>query len=345
MRHGCHRHSAFAEKVQAMTPPGHSADRLPYCCTLRDTLDADEHAACLTNWQQRYDQLTAGSFAGVFEEFCFGRLQLFREGLNQSVHQVGGAWPGSRTFAVPIAIEGTGSFGGAAYDANSMLTLGGNDELDFRTPRRLEILACSADSSALNDYAMQVDHRDLEAELAGHRLAPTTPEGISLLGSLLATMMAGLRATPELLKHPQMRKAMEQAVFATLLDSVSTGTARTTAAPCCSARQQLVARARAYMEAHIDEVITVADLCVELGVSRRTLQYSFQDVLDLNPVKFLRAIRLNAVRRALKAADQSRGATVADIAARWGFWHLSHFSAEYKAMFSELPSETLKRPG
>ena len=99
------------------------------------------------------------------------------------------------------------------------------------------------------------------------------------------------------------------------------------------------------MEAHIDEAITVADLCIELGVSRRTLQYSFQDVLDLNPVKFLRAIRLNAVRRALKAADQRSGATVADIAARWGFWHLSHFSAEYKAMFGELPSETLKRPG
>lgn len=328
-----------------MTPPGHSAESELVSCILRDTLDADEHAACLTNWQQRYDQLTAGAFAGVFEEVCFGRLQLFREGLNQSVHQIGGAWPGSRTFAVPVAIEGTGSFGGAFYDANSMLTLGGQDELDFRTPRRLEILACTADSSALNDYAMQVEHRDLEAELAGRSLAPTTPEGIRALGSLLATMMASLRATPELLHHPQMRKAMEQAVFATLLDTVATGSARAAAPPSSSARQQLVARARAYMEAHIDEAITVADLCIELGVSRRTLQYSFQDVLDLNPVKFLRAIRLNAVRRALKAADPRSGATVADIAARWGFWHLSHFSADYKAMFSELPSETLRRSG
>jgi len=87
----------------------------------------------------------------------------------------------------------------------------------------------------------------------------------------------------------------------------------------------------------------VADLCIELGVSRRTLQYSFQDVLNLNPVKFLRAIRLNAVRRALKSADANGRETVADVAARWGFWHLSHFAAEYKAMFDELPSETLKR--
>lgn len=174
-------------------------------------------------------------------------------------------------------------------------------------------------------------------------MAPATPERIEALGRLLATMMTSLRATPELLQHAQMRKAMEQALFATLLDTLSWDAGQQTAAPSCHARQLVVARARAYMEAHIDEPITVADLCIELGVSRRTLQYSFQDVLDLNPVKFLRAIRLNAVRRALKATDPGGRTTVADIAARWGFWHLSHFAAEYKTMFGELPSETLRR--
>lgn len=326
---------------QAARNPANAA----YSYTSRDTLDADDLAACLTNWQRRYDQLTAGVFRGVFEEFCFGKVQLFREGLNQSVLQTGGAWPGSRSFAVPVVIEGTGWFRGEVYDAHSMLTLGGDDELDFRTPRRLEILACTVDSAALDDYAQQVDHRNLEAELAGRKLAPVTPEGIAALGSLLATMMTSLRATPELLLHPQMRKAMEQALFATLLDTLSAGNGLAAPAPSCRARQLVVARARAYMEAHIDEPITVADLCIELGVSRRTLQYSFQDVLDLNPVKFLRAIRLNAVRRALKAAPPNGRSTVADVAARWGFWHLSHFSAEYKTMFGELPSDTLRRAG
>jgi AraC family ethanolamine operon transcriptional activator len=328
-----------------MSPAAQNSGSAPYSCTLRHTLDADDHAACLTNWQQRYDQLSAGAFAGVFEEFCFGKVQLFREGLNQSVHQAGVAWSGSRTFAVPIAIEGAGWFGGEIYGAQSMLTLGRDDELDFRTPRRLEILACTADSATLNDYALQVDHRDLEAELAGRRMAPATPERITALGRLLATMMASLRATPELLLHPQMSKAMEQALFATLLDTLSSDTGQAATTPSCRARQLVVARARAYMEAHIDEPITVADLCIEIGISRRTLQYSFQDVLDLNPVKFLRAIRLNAVRRALKAADPNGRTTVADVAARWGFWHLSHFSAEYKTMFGELPSDTLRRAG
>ena len=33
------------------------------------------------------------------------------------------------------------------------------------------------------------------------------------------------------------------------------------------------------------------DLCRVLGVSRRTQQYSFQEVLQLNPVSYLRAMR------------------------------------------------------
>jgi AraC family ethanolamine operon transcriptional activator len=226
-----------------------------------------------------------------------------------------------------------------------MLTLGGKDELDFRTPRRLEILACTADSAALNSYALQVEHRDLEAELGGRKTVPASPQQIEAFGALLATMMASLRATPQLLLHARMRAAMEQALFASLLDTLPPAPAAPAAQPSCSTRQLIVTRAREYMEMHIDEAITVADLCAELGVSRRTLQYSFQDVLDLNPVKFLRALRLNAVRRALKQAAGSERAAVADIAARWGFWHLSHFSAEYKAMFGELPSETLRRAG
>ncbi|MDR2690020.1 MAG: helix-turn-helix domain-containing protein, partial [Azoarcus sp.] len=72
-----------------------------------------------------------------------------------------------------------------------------------------------------------------------------------------------------------------------------------------------------------------------------TLQYSFQEVLDLTPVKFLRAMRLNSVRRALRQARASQE-TVGDIAARWGFWHLSHFAADYREMFGELPSDTLR---
>lgn len=49
-------------------------------------------------------------------------------------------------------------------------------------------------------------------------------------------------------------------------------------------------------------------------------------------------MRLNTVRRALREGDAL--ATIADIAARSGFWHMGHFSHDYKALFGETPSQT-----
>lgn len=83
------------------------------------------------------------------------------------------------------------------------------------------------------------------------------------------------------------------------------------------------------------------DLCRVLKVSRRTLQYSFQEIMQLNPVSYLRAMRLNGVRRMLKLPGSERQ-SVQDIAALWGFWHLSHFANAYRCMFGELPSETAR---
>jgi AraC-like DNA-binding protein len=37
--------------------------------------------------------------------------------------------------------------------------------------------------------------------------------------------------------------------------------------------------------------------------------------------------------------------TIGDAAAQWGFFHLSHFAADYHLLFGELPSQTLRLDG
>jgi AraC family ethanolamine operon transcriptional activator len=51
-------------------------------------------------------------------------------------------------------------------------------------------------------------------------------------------------------------------------------------------------------------------------------------------------MRLNRVRRELISRHEE---TVGDVAARWGFWHLSRFAADYRQHFGELPSATRSR--
>ena len=82
----------------------------------------------------------------------------------------------------------------------------------------------------------------------------------------------------------------------------------------------------------------MAQLCLDLGVSRRTLQSGFQHLLGTSPLAYLKAVRLHQARRALK-----RVGSVTEAATGCGFWHFGHFAHDYQALFGEKPSETLRR--
>jgi AraC-like DNA-binding protein len=86
----------------------------------------------------------------------------------------------------------------------------------------------------------------------------------------------------------------------------------------------------------------VTDLCKAAGVSERTLEYAFKEIMGLTPVAYLIRLRLHRVRRALLAATQG-STTVSAEALNWGFWHFGEFSRAYKGCFGELPSDTLRR--
>jgi AraC family ethanolamine operon transcriptional activator len=131
----------------------------------------------------------------------------------------------------------------------------------------------------------------------------------------------------------QLRDALLIEWFEALPESVAAS-----ALPNVLARKHLVDRACELMLLNPDEPLSMLEVCRRVGSSRRKLNYCFQDVLGTSPVKYLRAVRLNGVRRALRAG----GTTVQDAAARWGFLHLGQFSRDYKAQFGEKPSETLK---
>lgn len=107
-------------------------------------------------------------------------------------------------------------------------------------------------------------------------------------------------------------------------------------------RSHLVKQANDYMQSHINQTLTLTDLCRALGTSSRALCYGFQEMFGMSPMAYLKLLRLQGVYRTLKAAESSHR-TVTDIAAQFGFCHFGYFARDYRQVFGELPSETLKR--
>jgi AraC family ethanolamine operon transcriptional activator len=84
-------------------------------------------------------------------------------------------------------------------------------------------------------------------------------------------------------------------------------------------------------------VLSVPELCLDLGVSRRTLERAFQRVLGMSPCHYLMLFRLCRAKEDLAKGE----GTVSSIAMKYGFYELGRFSGKYKEFFEELPSETL----
>ncbi len=105
---------------------------------------------------------------------------------------------------------------------------------------------------------------------------------------------------------------------------------------------RVVRRAQEFMSAHAEQPVSLADVCREVGCSARALQLAFRQHAGQGPMEFLRELRLDKVRADLLAAALSDdGGGVRETAEKYGFLHLGHFAAQYRARFGERPSETL----
>ena len=99
-------------------------------------------------------------------------------------------------------------------------------------------------------------------------------------------------------------------------------------------------KAQKYIQDHLEQPISLADLSQCCEVSIRTLQKGFSQYLQQTPVEYIRDQRLERVHLALQQAQTNE--TVTDIVLRHGFQSLGHFSTLYKKRYGCVPSKTLK---
>lgn len=101
-----------------------------------------------------------------------------------------------------------------------------------------------------------------------------------------------------------------------------------------------VDRVERWVDAHISEEISLDQLCKLAGVGWRPLQKAFLAVKGQSPLEFVASRRLAAVHaRLMQAADD---VMVSRVAMDLGFSHLGRFAANYRRIYGESPSDTVR---
>ncbi|WP_187371509.1 helix-turn-helix transcriptional regulator [Methylobacterium oryzihabitans] len=131
---------------------------------------------------------------------------------------------------------------------------------------------------------------------------------------------------------------LEEVVSYQLLSCWPRRPARARPAPLATSNAQL-RRAMDHIDAHLAQPLRLADVATVAGVSVRTLQHNFRRELGITPLDYIIDRRLQKVKSDL-SSENNIDVTVAELARRWGFVHISDFTQRYRKRFGCTPSET-----
>jgi AraC-like DNA-binding protein len=108
-------------------------------------------------------------------------------------------------------------------------------------------------------------------------------------------------------------------------------------------RLAIMARFEEFLATDHDRPFYLAEICAAIGASERTLRVCCKEHLGMGPIRYLWLRRMHLAHRALVLANPA-SATVTETATEYGFLELGRFSVEYRALFGEPPSASLRRP-
>lgn len=308
-------------------------------------VDIDQQAACLTDYDQRYRQLSAGRYLGWFKTVLLGpNIGVYFETFNQRLDQKGACPRDRYGFIFLFDDRNACTLRGRPFGSSSILYLPPDAEFDFLSGAGTQFcvlsIACSTFEPLLRACAPDGDRFasiGVSAHVIEDAVKAQTLRQLALHAVRMPEDLSGPSMSSGAMAGFQMSVVSLLAGYATdgpLEASVNDeGRRSVSAAPAFAARD--------YLHAKGATGITVPYLVSLLGISRRKLEYSFRSQFDLSPAEYIRLIQLNDLRSAL--LDKSnRNFSIGDIAARFGIWHLGRLAQTYKNQFGELPSETRK---
>ncbi|MDE8652018.1 AraC family transcriptional regulator [Novosphingobium album (ex Liu et al. 2023)] len=194
-------------------------------------------------------------------------------------------------------------------------------------------------NAVLDHHAMMLMGRPLSQKL---RFAPEMPVAPDLVNCWHYASLLGMElSVPGGGANRAVLDSLETLFVLKLLESHPNNYSEQLKPQPCKIAPHHVRRVEQFIIAHADQAITLEQLVEVGGVSARALFDGFRRFRGTSPMAFLKSVRLERARDDLRNAAPGESVTV--IACRWGFYQFGRFAAQYKRMFGELPSETLRQ--
>ncbi|MBC3269999.1 helix-turn-helix domain-containing protein [Pseudomonas sp. SWRI81] len=286
-----------------------------------NTADVAEQVRATPGWVQHYQQMSPGHFAGQIRYLDLQGVEVYEEQMNTRVEQNFSAPTGALAFCFDRS-------------DNALYLLNEESRNIWITPENYQEIAVVFGPAFVREHALDV------AKFDGLFMAPLTCGQNALFSRWLSSTLTKLSQTIDIdSKEVLAEQLLEDCLF--ILDNAQARLDRS-GLQRRGEERMIMKRVGEWAADSPEDALNLLELAQVAGVSLRQLQQAFKAYTGMTPSHWLRLRRLNSAHRELLRRRPSE-TTVAEVAMHWSFWHLGRFSSSYRALFKELPSETLKR--
>lgn len=306
--------------------------------------NSDAFGETVRAWNLDFQQLDVGRYQADVQQIGTPSVLLSTCSFSRKIEQRGTSPEGYFTFGIPMSDAFSLRRLGQDINARQLVIFRPGDPID------------AVSGAGFGAYTISVSIQHLEGLLADFRFGSVeewlpreiaalelSPKECQVLRQTAAMMNRATSIDSSLVQNSAFMSDFENRLIECV--SACLERVRCQAKYSVGGRQIRVRALKRALEVIGDrchEPVSIAELQAVAGVSARTLLSAFKEEYGLSPKAYLQVYRLREVHRELLRAGGS-GSTVSDVANRWGFWHMGQFAADYKAMFGQLPSASLKQ--
>jgi AraC-like DNA-binding protein len=328
------------EKLQHQIP-AKAGDALPraFSVSIWRAADIDELLEKARGFHLRFMQLDRGPFVAAAMQTQVDQVLLSAANFGRSLVQSGETPAGTVTFLVRTSAD-PALWQGRRWGLHELLVIKPGVEVDAISQSGYGVTAASFPRGLVNASADRFGWSWTPGAPTS-LLIGLTPEKSNLLRTTFETFFEEAAARPFDERAAAWALSKQEDLLRVLLQCIPD--AMRSAEPRSSGeRARVLEAALAAIHDRPEDVLTVGDLCRIARASERTLHHAFTERFGLAPAHYMKAYRLNAARNDLSREHEPL-MKIADVANKWGFWHLGQFAQDYRSLFGELPSETYAR--
>ena len=281
-------------------------------------------------------QLESGCFQGQVDFIAAKGLLLYRENYPLRTHLEGELLGNRFGFSIPL-LTAEARFLGEIVDDNKISSSITGESFDHMMESGYQQMLLLIDYAELLPMAerLSLSEASLKAFLPGRRKKnlQTNHYEIQRLREIFIPLLNAASQSNLNISADQFEKV----IFDSILPLLDGGEDDLDRGPAAVTVHRALELARS-----IIGPVCISDFCTALNVNPRTLHKAFIKIMGMPPHQFFQKRRLSQAYHVLANADP-REFSVSDIAMRLEFSELGRFSVQYRGLFGESPSETLRR--